>query len=60
MARESYLAAQTAIYKAIADVIKDSEDFAPGPRAEVLRDVAYAFRLTAGGPQPGSVEVEAK
>lgn len=53
-------AAQKAIFDGIVAAAKDlgDETYASSYQAEVLKDLAFAFRLAAGGPQPGSVEIE--
>ena len=53
-------------YLAVMDVITDSvaqiraSDYGLTSHTGQIRDLAMAFRLMAGGPQPGSVEVSAK
>jgi hypothetical protein len=49
--------ARDAIYQAIEETVTESRDWAPGQRAEVLRDLALAYRYVLGGPQPGSTQV---
>jgi hypothetical protein len=52
--------AQTALFEAIAahaEAVK-SANMHPGPRAQALASLALAYRLAAGGPQPGGITVK--
>lgn len=50
--------AQQAIFTEVKAVIEGSKDSPTGHRAEVLRKAAIAYRLAAGGQQPGGSVVE--
>lgn len=58
--------AREAAYLALLDVITDSvaeireSDYSLTSHTGRVKDLAYAFRLVVGGPQPGSVEVSSK
>lgn len=46
--------ARTAIWKAIEDLAKESDNFGGTTRSQMVRDAASAWRAMVGGPQPGS------
>ncbi|PPH99719.1 hypothetical protein C5C95_06135 [Rathayibacter sp. AY1B7] len=52
--------AREAIFRAVKQLADDSDEFGGVVRSTMLRDAAYAYRLTAGGPQPGSPTVTEK
>ena len=59
----TYRQANEKAAKALLDVISDSvaelrsNDYTLSGQTGKVRDLAYAYRLVIGGPQPGSVEV---
>lgn len=53
-------AAQDAIFKAVQEIVEGSADLTGSTRAGIVKNAALAYRLAAGGAQPGSVEVTAK
>ncbi|WP_157559752.1 hypothetical protein [Nocardioides sp. Soil777] len=46
--------AQEAIYAGIARVAGEMKDWTPDTQATMLRELAAAYRMAAGGQQPGS------
>lgn len=53
-------AAQIALLDAIrqaVDEIVGGDTYMVSGQSAVLRNLAYAYRLTVGGPQPGSIEI---
>lgn len=60
--REAQEFAQKAIFDAITAGVKEIRDsvddgYTVSNQSSRLRDFAFAYRLAAGGAQPGSVEV---
>lgn len=59
----TYRQAHEAASKAVLDLITDSvkeireSERTLGAQTDRTRDLAYAYRLIIGGPQPGSIEV---
>jgi len=59
----TYRQAHETASKAVLDLITDSvkeirkSDRTLGAQADRTRDLAFAYRLIIGGPQPGSIEV---
>ena len=52
--------AQQALFTAIQEVVAvgvPALENTPGAQAELLRDLALAYRYAAGGLQPGTLEV---
>jgi len=47
--------AQAAIFGAVTEVVKASSSLVAASRSQVLKNAATAYRLAAGGPQPGGV-----
>ncbi|WP_158544446.1 hypothetical protein [Blastococcus sp. TBT05-19] len=50
--------AQLAVFTEVKAIIEASKDTLPAHRAEILRKAALAYRLAAGGTQPGGSVVE--
>lgn len=51
--------AQEALFAAITEVVPKLDGYSnASARANILKDLALAFRLTAGGAQPGGINVE--
>ena len=50
--------AREAIYAAVVAVIQEAAEYEPHARAQIIKDVAVAYRLARGGAQPGSSIVE--
>ncbi len=44
---------QNAIWDAIIEVCEDAKSYSGGTRGQMIRDAAVAYRLAAGGQQPG-------
>lgn len=65
-ASSTYRQANEKASKALLDVITDtvadirSNNFTLAGQSSKVRDLAYAYRLVVGGPQPGSIEVSSK
>ena len=57
---DARLKVHKALYDAIAAQVPKGAEAAPGVRAGVLKELALAYRLVAGGPQPGAGVVESK
>ncbi|MGN7859504.1 hypothetical protein ACTJI8_02875 [Microbacterium sp. 22303] len=63
---EQIIAAQDRARVALMDLIADSvanirdNTYTLASQSSKTRDLAYAYRLVEGGPQPGSVEVSSK
>lgn len=57
MSDEKKFAAQDAIFDAVAKLVADVDKKFDNPqvKAKSLRDLAFAYRLAAGGAQPGSL-----
>jgi hypothetical protein len=47
--------AQDALWQAIEATAKESEEYSGTARSEMVRDAALAYRLVAGGAQPGGI-----
>ncbi|MDQ1130667.1 hypothetical protein [Microbacterium sp. SORGH_AS_0888] len=58
-AREARAKAQTAIFDAVTDAIAATRTSGVPlyNHAGTIRELAYAYRLAAGGTQPGSIDV---
>lgn len=50
--------AQAAIFDAVVEVCKEAEDYSGTSKSQMVRDAATAYRLAAGGQQPGSIIVK--
>ena len=47
--------AKEALFTHIVEALEEAKtDLVAGSRAEAIKDLALAYRLTAGGTQPGS------
>ncbi|WP_300680724.1 hypothetical protein [Nocardioides sp.] len=60
MATENQGAARDVLYAAIEKTVNNGEldELFIADKARALRELATAYRLVAGGPQPGSVTVQ--
>lgn len=46
-----------AVAQGMADITSRDDAFGPVDFARTIRELAFAYRLAAGGAQPGSVDV---
>jgi hypothetical protein len=47
--------AQQAVWDGVVRVIEEAQQYGGPTGGQMLRDAALAYRLAAGGPQPGGV-----